>query len=293
MFAPGVVGYTHWAISDRELRRTEFHDGWLRPNDLGYGMGVIIPLAEQPPAFLSSLRSARRGPFEEAEARVFRALLPHMQRALRLHFELAGLRAARQGLEMALDAFDRAVFGLSGRGQVLFANRRASELLREGDGLCVRENRLAAESPGQSGELEWVLAQAAGSGAGFSALLLGRRSGKPALRVTLMPFAGSLLGHVPGLATLVFVDDPARRAASRAEVLRALYRLSPTEARIADLLAEGKEISAAAEALRMSGKTARFHLKSIFRKMGVKRQTELVRVALGLPGAASCVPSIA
>lgn len=102
-------------------------------------------------------------------------------------------------------------------------------------------------------------------------------------RVTLMPFAGNLLNHIRELATLVFIDDPAKRSMSRAIALRKLFRLSPVEARLADLLAGGVELAAAAEQLRMTQETARFHLKSLFRKTGLRRQVDLVRLVLSLP----------
>ena len=136
--------------------------------------------------------------------------------------------------------------------------------------------------------MQFLLTQAAVTGAGFSAtgaILIERKSGKPALRLSLVPFAGNLLKQIPGLAVLVFVDDPSKRPMSRAIALRKLFRLSPAEARLTELLAGSVELKAAAEQLRMSAQTARFHLKSIFRKTGMKRQVDLVRTVLSLPSA--------
>jgi DNA-binding CsgD family transcriptional regulator/PAS domain-containing protein len=287
LFPAGQVRYSHWAIPDRDLEATEFYDGWLRPNGIGYGFGVEIALPNQPSALLSSMRSPRRGPFEESQGRLLKALLPHFQRALRLHFELAMLRSNNQGLELALDAFDRAVIGLNGKGKILFCNRTARQLLTEADGLRSRENCLVARQPAQNTQLQYLLTQAAVAGTGFSAtgaLLIDRKSGRPALRLTLMPFAGNFLGHVPGLATLVFVDDPTGKPVSRASVLRKLFRLSPAEIRLAEMLAEGISLSTAANRLNVTSETARHHLKSIFNKAGVRRQVDLVRLVLNLPG---------
>jgi DNA-binding CsgD family transcriptional regulator len=286
MFPVGVVGYSDQAIPDRELQKTEFYAGWLKRYDAAYCMGVILEVPDQPPALLTSIRSPQRGPFDERQGRVYDALLPHLRRALHLHFELSVLRSTAYGLELALDAFDRAVFGLSGKGKILFCNQTGRQLLAEADGLSAKENRLVADRPTQDTELQFLLAQASATGAGFSAtgaLLIDRRSGKPALRLTLMPFANNLLNHIRELATLVFIDDPAKRPMSRAIALRKLFRLSPAETRLVDLLAGGVELAAAAEQLRMTPETARFHLKSIFRKTGLRRQVDLVRTVLSLP----------
>jgi DNA-binding CsgD family transcriptional regulator/PAS domain-containing protein len=286
LFQPGTVGYSHRAITDYELHKTEFYAGWLRPHKLGYCMGTIVEVPNQPPALLPSIRSPQRGPFDEREGRIYEALIPHIQRALRLHGELAILRTSNQGLERALDAFDRAAVGLSGNGDILFCNQTACQLFDDADVLSVKENRLIATVPAQDTRLQYLLRQCTKSGTGFSesgAVLIERRSGKPALRLTLMPFASNLLGHVPGLAVLVFMDDPARKPQSRATILRKLFRLSPVEARLSDLLAGGVELTAAAEQLQMSTQTARFHLKSIFRKTGLNRQVDLARLVLSLP----------
>jgi len=83
---------------------------------------------------------------------------------------------------------------------------------------------------------------------------------------------------------LVFLSDPSSKPASRAAVLRALYGLTPTESRLADLLLQGFEVREAAGHMRTTLETARFHLKRVLAKTGTRRQTELMRLMLSLPG---------
>lgn len=287
IFPAGSVRYSHMAIADAELKKTEFYADFLEPNEMDYGFGVEIALPDQPAALLSAFRPTRHGPFDEQQGQILLALLPHLQRALRLHFELSALRSSKQDLELALDALDRAVLGLNGKGEVLFANQTAHKLAAQPDGLGVKENRLVADGQAQNAELQFLLEQAAETGAGFSnggAILIKRKSQKPPLRLTILPFAANLLGNIPGLATLVFVDDPAKKPLSRAATLRTLFRLSPTETRLADLLLQGMEVREASERLGVTLETTRFHLKQIFAKTGVRRQTELIRLMLSLPG---------
>jgi DNA-binding CsgD family transcriptional regulator len=67
--------------------------------------------------------------------------------------------------------------------------------------------------------------------------------------------------------------------------MKQLYGLTPTEARLADLLLEGLEVRDIANRLTMTLETARFHLKRVLAKTGTRRQTELMRLMLSLPGA--------
>jgi DNA-binding CsgD family transcriptional regulator len=67
-------------------------------------------------------------------------------------------------------------------------------------------------------------------------------------------------------------------------VLRALYRLTPTESRLADLLLEGFDVREIADRMRITLETGRFHLKRVLAKTGTRRQVELIRLMLSLPG---------
>jgi DNA-binding CsgD family transcriptional regulator len=59
-----------------------------------------------------------------------------------------------------------------------------------------------------------------------------------------------------------------------------LYNLTPAETLLALELANGLSLEEASEALNIRRNTARAHLRSIFSKTGVRRQTELVRIML-------------
>ncbi len=116
------------------------------------------------------------------------------------------------------------------------------------------------------------------------AMLISRPVPLKPLQVTVSPFRSNLLFVADAPAALIFLNDPEAKPESRARLLQSLYKLSPTEARITDLLVAGCDLGEVAEQLRMMVTTARFHLKSVFRKTGVHRQSELVRLVLALPG---------
>lgn len=115
-------------------------------------------------------------------------------------------------------------------------------------------------------------------------MLISRRPPKRPLQLVVAPFHSSevFLDNRP--SALVFLSDPDAIPASRSTILRTLYRLSPTECRLVALLVAGNELVLAADQLGMTAHTARFHLKTVFRKTGTNRQTDLIRLVLGLPG---------
>jgi DNA-binding CsgD family transcriptional regulator len=60
------------------------------------------------------------------------------------------------------------------------------------------------------------------------------------------------------------------------EALRIAFGLTPSEARVVGAIADGARLMDVADAQGIAIATSRNHLKSIFAKMDMKRQAELV-----------------
>lgn len=196
-------------------------------------------------------------------------------------------------LAQSVDQAQLAVVVLNTDGEVVEMTRSARTLLSQEDGLVVRANGLRAAVGTEQLTLCALLDEAMRVGdrtaqeeSGEGAMLITRRAPRRPLQVVVTPVrAGELSIEMQG-AVMVFLCDPEAVPLSRAPVMRRLYGLTPTEGRLADELAAGTELQTAAQHMRLTVHTARFHLKSIFRKTGVNRQNELVRLVLGLPGKA-------
>lgn len=288
MFPVGTVRYGHLAMTDPDLVGTEFYSDFFSPNNMHYSMGIKVPLGTLPPTYISCQRPRSKGAFSEREGLVFETLLPHLQRALMLHSQFARMQSTVVGLEAALDAFGHAVFGLDHHGRVVFANGQAEKMVRSGEAIRIFDRKLSAVISEQNHNLQIAVSDVIAldtdtcSPSGVH-LLIDRRSGESSLRVTATPFRSQLRGTSTQLAALVFVSDAAGRPQSRAAALRALYALSPTEARVADLLLQGLEIKELANAMKITLETARFQTKRVLAKTGTRRQAELMRLMLSLP----------
>ena len=289
LFADGTARYAHRAVPDVEFERTEFCNDYFHPYGMHYSIGIKVPLAGQAPAYLACMRPKRDGWFDEGEGRALEILMPHLQRALTLHLKVAQLQANVAGMESALDAFGHAVFGLNREGKVVASNRAAANIVRRGDGLRLQADRLTAGDAREDMQLQEMVGGSTGpvekniGPAPKRSMLLSRRFSLP-LSLVILPFLFTPIADYSQFEALVIVNDPEQRTGSRAEVLRHLYRLTPTEARMADLIAQGSEIKEAAVVLRTTLETARFHMKRVLAKTGARRQAELVKLVLSLPG---------
>jgi DNA-binding CsgD family transcriptional regulator len=282
-FKPNETWYSHPVITESEFEKTEFYNDFFRRYDMYHTAALRITL-NGPPANLTCQRPKAKGAFGEQANVVLQVLQPHIKTALSLHQKISNMQAQTLGLEKALEAHGHAVIGLDSSGKVQICNRPASALMEAGTGIRMAHGRLTCAS-GEDGRALESLVDTVLTGGSGGYMLVGQGA-KSALRVKVSAFRSALPGRGESLAALVFLSGPALVAPSRAETMRALYGLTPTESRVADLLLEGLEVRDVAGRMRLTWETTRFHIKRVLAKSGVRRQSELVRLMLSLPGVA-------
>jgi DNA-binding CsgD family transcriptional regulator len=86
-----------------------------------------------------------------------------------------------------------------------------------------------------------------------------------------------------GAKVAVFLSDPNLQQPISIESLVSVYGLTPSEAQVAISLANGHSIDQIANQSHHSAHTIRSQLKSVFRKTGVSRQSELIKLLLTGP----------
>jgi DNA-binding CsgD family transcriptional regulator len=110
-------------------------------------------------------------------------------------------------------------------------------------------------------------------------------NGDRALHLALFPFRVSETFFPGRVRVFLTITDPEAPPKSRADLLMKLFRLTPAEARVAMFLTAGLESGEIAARTRTTNHTVRSHLKSIFQKTQVERQSQLTRLISRLPGA--------
>jgi DNA-binding CsgD family transcriptional regulator len=87
-----------------------------------------------------------------------------------------------------------------------------------------------------------------------------------------------------GLAALAATELSASGERARARTPATNFDLTPQEARVAGLAAEGETNNQIAAELFISPRTVEYHLSKVFRKLGVTSRAQLARNLLGSPG---------
>jgi DNA-binding CsgD family transcriptional regulator len=224
--------------------------------------------------------------FTEDHRVLCRTLAPHLKRALRIFVQYAQAWRERSVYQTVIDRIGVGVVLVDAKSMVMATNEVAQEILAARDGLVVAGGRLTAGDQATARSLENYIR--AGAEAQTEPVhehgqpLAVARDGNPApLTVIIHPGPSVQPVHAPlRRSAIVVMRDPDRRAGVSAHVVGELFGLTPAEATLATLLAQGADLDEAATELGIRRNTARSQLQSIFMKTNAKRQSELVRMIL-------------
>lgn len=282
--AEGLINLGEPYIPPRDLSRTEIFNDWYRPNGLATSsIGGTVLKRGDVPSVLGIYQIRGDTEYGDEDLDLARRLMPHVKRALQIHYRLG--EAARTSATL-LSAMDELAFGVvlvSRDGRVLAANRRARELSAREGSFHLKDGQIRGSRPAETRALERCLHDAvtADSVTAGGTVPIRRPPPKRPLELVVSPLR--LPGREPGLppvAAAIFVNDPDHLASVPESVLRELYGLTPREATIAALLSQGWTPGEIAEQLGITINTVKARMQEVFAKTGTHRQAELVRVLL-------------
>lgn len=238
--------------------------------------GVVIPCGV--------LRRKNRE-FDADCFKLYDAILPHLRRALELAVRFSDLRATRHHIEAVANAGSDGFVVTDASARVLYSNATAERVLSAGDGLSCRSGVLGASRANETGKLRRLISAAA---LRFDYLggdmRVTRAEAAMPWALLVMPAPETLSGMAGAegctATAMVRVIDLERQATAPVARLMALFGLSRAEALIAVGLIEGIRPEEIAERQNLRITTVRTHIRSIYLKTGVSRQTELVKLLL-------------
>ncbi|SDH71269.1 helix-turn-helix transcriptional regulator [Pseudomonas panipatensis] len=277
---PGEVHTVAEILGEARWRASDFYRQFNAPLDVLHVLGADLAPQHGIECRLRICRPHQAPDFSAADKAFCARLLPHLRRAIRLHGQFTRSETERQLYASAVERLRIGTVILDERHQVLESNRAAAALLAEDDGLSLLDGSLQATFTRDNQALQRLIAQALHErdqpGPRIAeAITLLRPSGRAGLGVLVqsLPRQDSSDGRQP--AVVVFLRDPARKASVGPQSLRQLFGFTPAEAALAIHLANGHSLEEAGALLNIRRNTVKAHLRSIFAKAGVNRQSEL------------------
>jgi DNA-binding CsgD family transcriptional regulator len=279
----GKVMHFREFVSADVLSRNAPYREFLSQTSSDEVLGVDIADRNGMELRLRLTRGRDEPPFRHRDFVHLERLVPHLRIALRLFDRLAAGEAEQRIYAGAIAQMAVGIIILDRNGKVIRLNARASTILAERDGIQLRGDMVVLDDPELGRQLHARLLKPEETPL---TLRLERPSGHGDL--LLVVGDANAPGYVTaggGPASVLFLNDPGSTPRVSPDAIRDLLGLTQSEATITAEMANGASLSDTAVRLGISPNTVRAHLRSIFAKTGVKRQSQLVQlVHHSLPG---------
>lgn len=268
--------------------QSDYYRVRIAPFGIRSFMGADIRTEDGAECAIRIARVQGQPPFSEADKALSEMVLPHLKLAVQIYSRLERVESERV---IYANAVERMLIGtiiLDEKGTIMKISSATQNIVDKKDGISVVNGTLQAHHTQENRELQRMIGKALAStpsgdddSLSTKALSITRPSGRAKLSILIrpIPLGEITMGpHRPSVA--VFVRDPESPLETPGDVVRQLFGFTPAEAALALLVANGLTLEEAAAKLDIRKNTARAHLRSIFSKTGVTRQTALVRVLL-------------
>lgn len=290
---------------------TDFHREWLKPQHLASQCSGVVFRDKEQLVFLRAYRTGWQGAFSRDDLYPLQRLLPHLHQSLELHGIIARSKTGRaKSVTQVLWELEAAQ-SIREVQQHLLASGMPQDDVAPTVRLDIPEAQPEAEErpPGHApGEKQNPTAvsptvQPATTAPAESERKLPRlasvedhtfinkTAGKRGRRWLPVLFntadegpqpAPDLTTAKPESITADSTDKPLGTEPNEKN-LKQLYNLTPSEAKLAELLASGTDLPSAALQLRIGLNTVRTHLQRIYSKTDTHHQSELVALLLAGP----------
>jgi DNA-binding CsgD family transcriptional regulator len=264
-------------LSRNDIEKSRFYTDFLRPRGYGWVVGIQIKISTGQHLIMSAERKFERGPVEAKYVRLLDGLRPHYARAAMLATSLELARAA--AMAKVLDILRLPAAVLQASGSLSAANEPFFRLVPSV--FQDRRRRLSAKDERLDLLLEAALARRRDEHRAVQSIPVPASSDQSPMVVHIIPVCGQARDIFAGVVYLLIVTPVYRRSAAQTSVIQGLFGLTPSEARVAKKVAEAHSVDAIAFDLGLTRETVRTRLKSILRKTGLHRQSELANLLAG------------
>lgn len=280
--------------SPEEIKTSPTYNEFCPRNENQNGLNVRLDLSAGMHLTWSISDPTRGGDWQSGQVAMIESLLPHVRHFVQVRQVMAGAQSLGSSLSGLLDNSRMGIIQLDRRGRILEGNSRALEILRQGEGLHDRSGALEAWFPADNTRLQQLLAGALpqqGGQAAAGSMTVRRPGNARKMMVSINPVEEPSLDFgAPRVAALVLLTEPRGRPSLNAEVVADVLGLTPAESQVAVMLSEGMTAPDIAMTTGRQASTVNTLIQRTYRKLGIARQADLVRLVLSLADASTFRP---
>jgi len=250
-------------------------------------LNVALDKTATSAAMYCVFRHERHGLADDEMRRRMRLIAPHIRRAVLIGRAIDLKTAEAATFADTVDGLGAGLFFIDAGARIVHANASGHAMLAQGSLLRVVDGRLVPIDTSAELTLNDVYAMAergdeAVGVKGIAVPLLALDGERHVAHVLpLTSGARRRAGARYAAAAAMLVQKAALDTPSPQEVIRKLYKLTPTELRVLLAIVQVDGVIEAAEMLGIAESTVKTHLHRVFAKTGAKRQAELVKLVAG------------
>jgi DNA-binding CsgD family transcriptional regulator len=238
-------------------------------------------------SFLGLFRHERDGLMDVEARRRMRLVVPHFRRSVLIGKVLDHQKTEAASLSDTLDGISAGMFLVDASGRVVHANTAGHMMLSGAEVLHAEGKRLILNDPLADQTLADIFATAGNGDAAIGvkgvAVPLLARDGEHHVAHVLPLTSGARrrAGTSYAAVAALFVHKAALDKPSPPEIIAKAYKLTPMELRVLLAVVEVGGVPEVAEALGIAETTVKTHLGRIYKKSGISRQADLVKLVAG------------
>ena len=272
---PGFVVTNGDVIRESAFRRTEFYDGWARPQGLCCPTTVVLNRKGERYIPLTLVRPDGKGDVSRSDLRWLGELVPHLIRAMEITVELDTRSLDYHVIDAAMAGSNLGLIALDDEGRIVYANSVAEARLKRELGIRQRQGRLSGVTAGVDGPLKQAISLARASRT-ISQDIRIEAEGRPALVVKVIPIANdhgfAKIDSRRAAVLLIFRDAPFDFD-QRVQYIAEAYCLTRLSGRVLAAVVDGTDMKSIASQLCISMATLKTHLTRI----SSQRRTQIDR----------------
>lgn len=279
LIAQGVVDDLD-IFNEEAIGRHPYYQEFLAPFKLKWFAGLKVAVGNDLWC-ISLQRRPDQGPFSPSE----KQRLARLAQSISSHAALAQAigSAAVDGALDAFEASNKAVLLVNGYGEVVRMNVAAEKLM--GGDLMVVERQVVSSDRVSNHSLKTAIQDLAiGRAASVSIPIVFTRTLKRPILAYPLRLDRSASYFFTDCKLAIILVDIERPLQTKEYELRTVFHMTASEARLAARLLSGETLERVADELGIAKETARNHLKTIFEKADVNRQSELLALLARLSG---------
>lgn len=269
-------------VTAEEMESNPFYTDFLNRFDLGRQMVAMIYSDLGEPTCLVSHRKMSKGPFQAEEMQTHLLIARHLERSLQISSSFLKKDAALNTASAAFDAMDRPALIVNNLGRPIRLNQSATHLL--GTYFVEADDQIKPVLKKEQAEFLHMLRNVVPSGKeermAPRPITISNSNGAERIVVWAIPLVGSSVESMglakPENSILLLTQPLQNNQVIDPIIIRNVYGLTTGEARVASLLAGGRNVKQIAAELGLTVGTTRYVLNKAFQKMGVHRQSELI-----------------